>query len=99
MTQRIRQIMIILLVIIFTASCSAGSDIDPLPSWRAGATRASIINFVEAVSDPQHADYVAAEERIAVFDNDGTLWSEQPLYFQLYYALARVEQRAQNDSE
>jgi phosphoserine phosphatase len=91
--------MIVLLVIIFTASCSAGSDIDPLPSWRAGATRASIINFVEAVSDPENADYVAVEERIAVFDNDGTLWSEQPLYFQLYYALARVEQHAQNDSE
>lgn len=97
MTHVIRQTVIVLSLVILTASCSVESSTDPLPSWHAGDTRASIVNFVEAVSDPRNADYVAPEERIAVFDNDGTLWSEQPLYFQLYYAIARVEQLAQND--
>ncbi len=55
---------------------------DPLPSWNDGATKQSIINFVKKVTDKSGPDYVPPEERIATFDNDGTLWSEQPFYFQ-----------------
>ncbi|KXX64616.1 HAD family hydrolase [Marichromatium gracile] len=62
---------------------------DPLPSWRTGALKTSIIGFVDAVTTPG-ADFVPAEARIAVFDNDGTLWVEQPVYTQLVFAADRV---------
>jgi hypothetical protein len=63
---------------------------DPLPSWRDSQSRSEIVSFVAAVTDPDSADFVPVDERIAVFDNDGTLWSEQPLYFQLVFAIDRV---------
>jgi len=67
---------------------------DPLPSWNDGAAKQAITGFVASVTDPNSAAYVAPEERIAVFDNDGTLWAEQPLYFQLIFALDRVRAMA-----
>jgi phosphoserine phosphatase len=63
-----------------------------LPSWNDTATKQAIIEFVERVTTPGSTDYVPPAERIATFDNDGTLWSEQPLYFQLLYVLDRVKQ-------
>src|SRR5262245_8498912 len=63
---------------------------DSLPSWN-GAVRASILDFVRKVTTSGSPDFVAVPERIAVFDNDGTLWSEQPVYFQLAFALDRVK--------
>ena len=63
---------------------------DPLPSWNDGAARAAIIDFVDRVTDPASPDYVPEAERVATFDNDGTLWAEQPLYFQLFFAIDRV---------
>lgn len=65
--------------------------IDPLPSWSETATKARIMTFVEAVTDPDDPGYFEPEERIAVFDNDGTLWVEQPLYAELAFAIHRVE--------
>ncbi|GAA6179660.1 HAD family hydrolase [Shimia sp. NS0008-38b] len=62
---------------------------DPLPSWQ-GASKGKIITFVEAVSEVGGPEYVTPADRIAVFDNDGTLWAEQPVYFQLFFALDRV---------
>lgn len=70
---------------------------DPLPSWSETDTKQAIINFVERVTDPTSPDYVTAEDRVAVFDNDGTLWSEQPVYFQLAYALHSLEKKAASD--
>jgi phosphoserine phosphatase len=64
---------------------------DPLPSWEAGATKDSIVNFVTAVTNENGPDYVPPNERIATFDNDGTLWSEKPVYFQLLFAIDRVK--------
>ncbi len=64
---------------------------DPLPSWNDTAAKARIIDFVEAVTDPENPGYFAPEERIATFDNDGTLWVEQPLYAELAFAIHRVE--------
>ncbi|WP_223162351.1 HAD family hydrolase [Salinicola halimionae] len=64
---------------------------DPLPSWEAGEHKSAIIDFVKATTDPGSGDFVPQQQRIAVFDNDGTLWSEQPYYFQLAYALDRAE--------
>jgi phosphoglycolate phosphatase-like HAD superfamily hydrolase len=84
-----------------TAS-SAGSQpavTDPLPSWNAGPARDSIVAFVERVTTENGPDYVLPAERIATFDNDGTLWSEQPIYVQFAFALDRVRALApQNPS-
>ncbi|MBT8470452.1 MAG: haloacid dehalogenase-like hydrolase, partial [Deltaproteobacteria bacterium] len=64
---------------------------DPLPSWNDTAAKARIIDFVEAVTDPENPAYYPPEERIATFDNDGTLWVEQPLYAELAFAIHRME--------
>lgn len=67
---------------------------EPLPSWNDTATKAAIVDFVERVTRAGSADFIPAAERIAVFDNDGTLWSEHPLYFQAYFILDRVNELA-----
>jgi phosphoserine phosphatase len=72
---------------------------DPLPSWREGAVKSAIADFVARVTKQGSADFVAPEERIAVFDNDGTLWSEQPMYFQLAFALDRIKEMAADHPE
>jgi phosphoglycolate phosphatase-like HAD superfamily hydrolase len=69
----------------------AAQDADPLPSWNDGASKLAITRFVQEVSTTGSAGFVTPAERIAVFDNDGTLWSEQPMYFQLAFALDRVK--------
>jgi len=63
---------------------------DPLPSWRNNPAKHAIAEFVAAVTDPGSADFVPEADRIAVFDNDGTLWTEQPMYAQLAFALDRA---------
>ncbi len=63
---------------------------DPLPSWNDTAPRKAILAFVERVTKEGSADFVPEPERIATFDNDGTLWAEQPMYVQLVFALDRV---------
>jgi len=70
---------------------------DSLPSWNDTPTEAAIIGFVKRVSDPASSDYVPEPERIAVFDNDGTLWSEQPAYFQGLYAIDKLREKAKAD--
>jgi hypothetical protein len=64
---------------------------DPLPSWNDGTAKSAILNFVEATTTEGSPDFVPPAERIAVFDNDGTLWAEEPLYFQFLFALDRVK--------
>ncbi len=70
---------------------------NPLPSWRSGAARDAILEFVEAVTAQGGADFVPPPERIAVFDNDGTLWCEQPVQVQVAFAQARIQQLADAD--
>lgn len=72
---------------------------DPLPSWNDGPAKQSIINFVTKVTKAGSPDFVPAPERIATFDNDGTLWSEQPMYFQLLFAVDRVKALAPQHPE
>lgn len=67
------------------------SAADPLASWNEGPAKQSIVAFVEKVTKPGSADFVPAAERIAVFDNDGTLWSEQPVPVQFYFIMDRVK--------
>jgi len=71
----------------------------PLPSWNDGAAKQGIIAFVNAVTEKGGKDYVPPAERVAVFDNDGTLWAEQPAYFQLAFALDRVKALAPQHPE
>jgi hypothetical protein len=63
---------------------------DPLASWNEGAAKKSITDFVARVTTKGSPDFVAPAARIATFDNDGTLWSEQPMYFQLAFAFERL---------
>ncbi len=72
---------------------------NPLPSWNNVPAKQAIIDFVAAVTNPQGPDYVAPAERIAVFDNDGTLWSEKPVYFQLFFVLDRLKEMAPEHPE
>jgi len=72
---------------------------DPLPSWHAGSSRRAIVDFVDRVTDPGGTEFVPASERIAVFDNDGTLWAERPVYFQLLFAVDRVRALANDHPE
>jgi hypothetical protein len=67
---------------------------DGLPSWNEGAAKTAIVDFVERVKDPESEQFVPIGERIAVFDNDGTLWSEKPFYFQFMFAMDRVAELA-----
>lgn len=70
-----------------------------LASWNDGPTKDAIIAFVEAACDTTGENFIPVEDRIAVFDNDGTLWSEKPLYFQLYYAMDEVKRLASEHPE
>jgi hypothetical protein len=70
-----------------------GTD-DPLASWNDGTTKKSILDFVARVTEVGGNDYIAPAERIATFDNDGTLWPERPYPFQVAFALDRVKAMA-----
>jgi phosphoglycolate phosphatase-like HAD superfamily hydrolase len=80
------------LVLIFALFAGASfAQTDPLPSWNDGPAKKSITDFVARVTTQGGADFVPPAERIATFDNDGTLWAEQPAYFQVAFALDRVK--------
>jgi phosphoserine phosphatase len=72
---------------------------EPLPSWNDGPAKKHIIEFVQAITDQSGKDFVKPAERIAVFDNDGTLWSEQPAYFELLFAFDEVKRTAPQHPE
>jgi hypothetical protein len=72
---------------------------DPLPSWNEGPVKQAIVKFVQAVTDKSSPQYVASEQRIATFDNDGTLWAEQPIYFQGFFTFDRVKALAPQHPE
>jgi len=75
---------------------NTGFAADPLPSWNDTTTKKAIVSFVEHVTLQGASDFVPATKRISVFDNDGTLWAEQPMYFQFLFALDRVKALAPN---
>ena len=72
---------------------------DPLPSWRDGATKRAILDFLEATTTEGGPEFVPPSDRLAVFDNDGTLWVEQPIYTQLAFAFDRVRALAPQHPE
>jgi phosphoglycolate phosphatase-like HAD superfamily hydrolase len=77
----------------------AYAQTDPLRSWNDGATKSSIVDFVARVTKEGGADFVPIPERIATFDNDGTLWAEQPVYFQVAFAFDRIRALAPQHPE
>jgi len=83
--------------LVFTTVASRAAD--PLPSWNDGPAKQSIIAFVEKITNPGSPDFVPVPERIATFDNDGTLWCEQPIPVQLYFVLDRVKALAPQHPE
>jgi len=90
-------ILILGIIIIASHVSSPSAKIisdDPLPSWYDTDSRKEIIEFVESVTDKNNLQYIEPEDRIATFDNDGTLWSEQPLYFQFQFAIDRIKSMA-----
>ncbi len=97
--QRMLSSLSVLLVLM--SSCQKGQEkmeitpvgsADPLPSWNDGQSKKATIDFVTKTTTEGSADFIPVTERIACFDNDGTLWSEQPLYFQFIFALDRIKE-------
>ncbi|PQV51442.1 haloacid dehalogenase-like hydrolase [Jejuia pallidilutea] len=97
-----KQIIVLVSLFVLTYGCKqdnatatteqeTSSVSDPLPSWNDGKTKDEIIAFVKKVTTEGTQDFVPAEDRIATFDNDGTLWAEQPIYFQLFFALDQIK--------
>jgi len=90
-----RSVRFLLLFLLLPVSAFA----QELPSWNDGKSKQAIVDFIKKVTTQGGADYVAPEDRIAVFDNDGTLWTEQPFYFQLGFILDRVKTLAPQHPE
>lgn len=82
-----------------TEEQKSATPVDPLPSWNDGTSKKSIIDFVTKTTTEGSADFIPVADRIACFDNDGTLWSEQPMYFQLAFALDQVKTLAPQHPE
>ncbi len=91
-------ILITMLVASAVSGCSTANK-DPLPSWNDGPNKQAILDFVKRTTDKEGSSYLPVEDRIAVFDNDGTLWSEHPLYFQLAFAIDRIKALAPKHPE
>lgn len=87
----------IAVAILMMATAAYASD--PLPAWNDGGTKRAIVDFVERVTKEGSPEFVPPAERIATFDNDGTLWAEQPMYFQLFFAVDRVKALAPKHPE
>ncbi len=91
-SQTIRQKVLILFVFVLAAYQSRALGQDPLPSWNQGDAKARILQFVKEATDKNGAHFVPEEERVATFDQDGTLWVEQPVYPQFFFALDRFKE-------
>ena len=90
----------IALVVLCVASLALPAfAVDPLPSWNDTAPKKAIVSFVDRVTKEGSPDYVPMAERIATFDQDGTLWAEQPMYFQFFFAVDRVKALAPRHPE
>ncbi|MCA9077505.1 MAG: haloacid dehalogenase-like hydrolase [Planctomycetaceae bacterium] len=87
------------LLILFVSFAVVGNAAEPLPSWNDSESKSAIIGFVKRVTDEASRDFVPVSKRIATFDNDGCLWSEQPMYFQLIFAIDRIKALAPQHPE
>jgi phosphoserine phosphatase len=97
-THRLRLYLLVLLIIFGTAATAVCQN-DPLPSWNETASKKALIDFVARVTKDGGPDFVPIDERIATFDNDGTLWTEQPMYTELAFTLQEVVKMAPKHPE
>ena len=95
----VRRLLLIVVVALASACSQSTPATDPLPSWNDGDARRAILDFVARVTREGAPDFVPVAERIATFDNDGTLWGEQPVYAQVAFALDRVKAMAPQHPE
>lgn len=93
-----KKLVFVFALLIFCTTTNVFAE-EALPSWNDGPAKQSIITFVKQVTNPTSESYVKPEERIAVFDNDGTLWAEQPIYFQLAFVSDRIKELAPSHPE
>ncbi len=96
--RRFLTVLTLSLTFIFAGMAMAETT-DPLPSWNEGKSKQSIMEFMAKVTTKGSTDYIPIPERIATFDNDGNLWAEQPMYFQLFFAIDRVNTLAPQHPE
>ena len=103
-----KSLVIIFLISIILTSCKENTEsieipnnenTDILPSWNEGATKSAIIDYVNDITNSKSPNFIEIEDRIATFDNDGNLWSEQPTYFQMFFAMDRVKELASKHPE
>src|SRR5436190_13667768 len=97
--RNLRLLGLLALVLAIPLHGQAAARQDPLPSWNNGAPKRAILDFVRRATTPGSPDFVPVPERIATFDNDGTLWSEQPIYFEIVFAIDRVKALAPRHPE
>ncbi len=100
--QRAGQTKFVVSFLLFFAiawTTSAQNTSDPLPSWNDGPAKQSIFDFIARVTRQGSPDFVAPEDRIATFDNDGTLWTEQPIYTEFAFVFDRVGEMAPQHPE
>src|SRR5262249_60953428 len=88
---------VVLGLLLVAAQCAAADD--PLPSWNDCPAKQAIVDFVARVTKEGGPDFVPVSERIATFDNDGTLWCEKPMYFQVLFAFDRIKAMADKHPE
>ncbi|MBX9760717.1 MAG: haloacid dehalogenase-like hydrolase [Beijerinckiaceae bacterium] len=94
-----KRILLALALVLTGALAAVAQQSDPLPSWNDGPSKRAIISFVDAVTTPGSKEFVPAAERIATFDNDGTLWVEQPVYTQAFFIVDRMKALAPSHPE
>ena len=92
-----RRLALAALALTLLAGCR--QDSNPLPSWNPTSSRQAVIDFVKKVTDHGSPHYVAPADRLAVFDNDGTLWPEQPLYVEVLFAADQMKAVASQHPE
>ena len=90
---------LVLCALLLPVHARADAQADPLPSWNDGPAKLAIVSFVKEVTDKSGTKYVEPEDRIATFDQDGTLWVEHPLYTQAMFGLDRVHELAPQHPE
>jgi hypothetical protein len=95
----VRHALFVACLVVVAIPHLAQAQSDPLPSWNEGNVKKSITDFVARVMTQGGTDFVPVEQRIATFDNDGTLWTEQPFYFQLAFAFDRIKAMAPQHPE
>jgi len=98
-TTRRQNLLAAVLVCAVAFTTTVAQAADPLPSWKDGAAKKYIVDFVAKVTKPGSPDFVPPAERIATFDNDGTLWAEQPMYFQAFFVFDRIKALAPQHPE